>query len=225
MSKGGQQQIQETPQQIAMREHAVNLMADYKKRWLPVQQRLAAQIEATGAEGSAARREATGKAATDVQMQFGQAQGALEKGLTNSGAAVGSSKSNLAVAGLGSDLAKSKGLGGMMADQQIDEAYTQGLGALMALGQGKQATVANSLANQANQSSVQAQADANAALQERAGIGGLVGQAAGYGLQSAMSPGANGMTPFQTIRNRITGGSGTGGVQWGNNGPNVPTGD
>src|SRR6266850_3449458 len=138
MSKGGGE-IQETAQQKAMAEHAVNLMNDYRQRWLPVQQRLASQIEAEGAEGSAARKEATGKAATDVQMQFGGAQGALEKGLSNAGAAVGSSKSNLAAGGAGADLAKSKGLGGMIANEQINDAYTQGLGALMALGQGKSA--------------------------------------------------------------------------------------
>lgn len=223
MSKGGQQ-IEETPQQKALQEHAVNLMADYRQRWLPVQTRLAGQIEAEGKEGSAARREAMGKAVTDTQMQFGQAQGALEKGLTNSGAAVGSSKSNLAVTGLGSDVAKSKGLSSMIGDQQITDAYTQGLGALMAIGQGKQANVANSLASQAQQSSYQARADASASMQERQGYAGLAGQAAGYGLQSAMTPGASGMTPFQQARNWATGGSGTGGVQWGNNGPNVPSG-
>lgn len=194
MSKGAQQ-VQETPQQKAMAEHAVNLMNDYKSRWLPVQQKLAGQIEATGAEGSAARKEATGKAATDVQLQFGQAQGALEKGLSNSGAAVGSSKSNLAIAGTGADIAKSKGMSGMIADQQIDDAYTQGLGALMATGQGKQATVANSLASQAQQSGFQSAADARASLAEREGTAGLVGQVAGYGLQSAMGSGPNFVKP------------------------------
>jgi hypothetical protein len=189
MSKGAQ--VQETPQQKAMAEHAVNLMNDYKQRWLPVQQKLAGQIEAEGAEGSAARKEATGKAATDTQMQFGQAQGALEKGLTNSGAAVGSSKSNLAIGGAGADLAKSKGLSGMIADQQIDDAYTQGLGALMAIGQGKAATVSNSLASQAQQSQFQSTADARASLAERQGTAGLLAQGAGYGLQSAMNPAAS----------------------------------
>ena len=185
MSKGGEQQ--ETPQQRAMAEHAVNLMQDYKQRWLPVQQKLAKQVEAMGAEGSAARREAAGKAATDTQLQFAQAQGALEKGLTAAGVAPGSSRASLAVTGMGADLAKSKGLGTMIADQQIEEAYTQGLGALMNIGQGKAATVANSLVSQAQQSGYQAAADARAALAEQQGYGRLAGQVAGYGLQSALS--------------------------------------
>lgn len=195
MSGKNQGDVQETPQQRAMAEHAVKLMDDYKQRWLPVQQKLAGQIEGMGKEGSAARREAVGKSATDTQMQFAPAQGALEKSLANSGAAVGSGKANLAIAGTGADIAKSKGLGGMVADQQIDDAYTQGLGALMAIGQGKQATVANSLASQAQQSSYQAKADAAASLQERQGYAGLAGQLAGYGLQSAMAPGPNYVKP------------------------------
>ncbi len=126
LSKGGQ--IQETPQQRAMAEHAMLLMQDYKQRWLPVQQKLASNIQAMGAEGSAARKEAQGKAATDTQMQFSQAQGALEKGLSNAGALPGSSKANLAVTGMGSDLAKSKGLSTMIADQQIDDRHPAKVG-------------------------------------------------------------------------------------------------
>lgn len=186
MSKGGEQQ-QETPQQRAMAEHAVNLMQDYKQRWLPVQQKLAKQVEAMGAEGSAQRREAAGKAATDTQLQFAQAQGALEKGLTTAGAAPGSSRANLAVTGMGTDLAKSKGLSTMIGEQQIEEAYTQGLGALMNIGQGKAASVAGSLESQARQSATQAAADARASLAEQQGTGALVGQVAGYGLQSALA--------------------------------------
>ena len=187
MSKGGGE-VQETSQQRAMAEHAVNLMQDYKQRWLPVQMKLAKQVEAMGAEGSAQRREAAGKAATDTQIQFAQAQGALEKGLTGAGAAPGSSRANLAITGMGSDLAKSKGLSTMIADQQIEDAYTQGLGALMQIGQGKSASVANSMAVQAQQSGYQSAADAQAALAERQAYGQLAGQVAGYGLQSAMAP-------------------------------------
>ncbi len=186
MSKGGE--VQETPQQRAMAEHAMNLMQDYKARWLPVQQKLAKQVETMGAEGSAARREAAGKAATDTQIEFSRAQGAMEKGLANAGAAAGSSRANLATTGLGADLAKSKGLSTMISNQQIEDAYTQGLGALMNIGQGKAASVANSMAIQAQQSGYQARADAQAALAEKQGYGELAGQAAGYGLQSAMAP-------------------------------------
>lgn len=181
MSKGGQ--IQETPQQRAMVEMASQKMADYKQRWLPVQQKLAQQIESQGADGSAARKAAEGKAATDTQLQFNKAQGALEKSLSNSGAAPGSSRANLAVTGMGNDLAKSKGLSTMIGDQQIDDAYTQGLSTLTAMGQGKSANVSNSLAQQARQSGMQAQSDAQTSLANQQGMGELAGTVAGAGLQ------------------------------------------
>lgn len=181
MSKGGK--VSETPQQRAMVQMATQKMADYKQRWLPVQQRLAQQVQTQGAEGSAARKAAEGKAATDTQLQFNKAQGALEKSLTNSGAGAGSSKANLAVTGMGNDLAKSKGLSTMIGDQQIDDAYTQGLSALMSIGQGKSASVGNAMANQARQSGMQAQADAQTSLANQQGMGELAGMAAGAGLQ------------------------------------------
>lgn len=186
MSKGGDQ-VQETPQQQAMAQHAVDLMNDYKQRWLPVQQKLAGQVEAMGAPGSAARREAAGKSAADVEAQFAPAQGAVERNLSNAGALPGSSRGNLAVTGMGADLAKSKGIGTTISDQQIEDAYTQGLGALMAIGRGKSANVNNALAVQANESGMQARADAAASAEAARGTAGLVGQVAGYGLQSAMA--------------------------------------
>ena len=184
MSKGGG--AQETPQQRLMTEHAVNLMNDYRQRWLPVQKKLIAQVQAEGAPNSEARREAAGKAATDTQMGFSAAQGEVEKQLTNSGAAIGSSKSNLAETGLGAELGKAKGFGTTISDQQIDEAYTQGLSALMSIGQGKGATVSNARANQAQLSGASAAAAAGAQAASQQGTGQLLGTAAGFGLQSAI---------------------------------------
>lgn len=214
MSKGGTQQ-QETPQQRAAVDHAVQLMADYKKRWLPVQQQLAGKIQAMGEPGSAAEKMAEGKASTDTAIQFAQAQGALEKSLSNHGAGVGSSRSNLAIAGLGNDVAKSTGLSKMIADEQIDDAYTQGLGALMASGRGQRASVGNSLGRQAAQSGAQARQDAQLAMQDHMGDMAMVGQAAGYGLQAGL--GAM-MAPKVGVTgtNDIKGGGGSDGLAaWG----------
>lgn len=183
MSKGGN--IQETAQQRAAAEHAANLFADYKKRWLPVQQRLAQQTAEMGKPDSAARKMAEGRASTDTAIQFGKAQTGLEKGLTNAGAAPGSGRFNLGVTGMGTDEAKATGLGSVAADQQIDDAYTQSLAALAATGRGERAEVSNSLNQQAAMSGRQAQADAEASLATRAAGMNLVGQFAGYGLQSA----------------------------------------
>ncbi len=184
-SRAGQQQ--ETPQERALAEHAQNQLNDYRQRWLPVQQKLASTIEREGAPDSAARRLATGKASTDTAMSFDKAGGALERGMSNAGVRPGSSRANLAITGLGTDAAASTGLGHMMSEQQIDDAYTQGLGALTALGRGERASVGSSLTNMARQSATQAAADAQASLMNRQGDAALAGQVVGFGVQQGMS--------------------------------------
>ena len=185
MSKGGSGEVKETGQQRAAAEHAANLFADYKKRWLPVQSALAQQTAEMGKPDSAARKMAAGRASTDTAIQFSKAQGGLEKGLANAGAAPGSGRFNLGVTGMGTDQAKATGLGAVAADQQIDDAYTQALASLAATGRGESAQVTDSLSRQATMSGRQAAADAEASLATRAAGMNLAGQFAGYGLQSA----------------------------------------
>ncbi len=184
-SKSGQQA--ETTQQRAQAQHAMDQLQDYKKRWAPVQAKLAETIEAQGEKGSAARRLAEGKASTDVAMNFDKANSALEKSLSNSGVSPGSSRSNLATTGLGTDQATSGGLAHLMSDQQMDDAYTQGLGALMSLGRGERATVGSSMTNMAKASAEQAQADAQASMMNRAGEAQIAGQVIGFGVQQGAS--------------------------------------
>ena len=184
-SKAGQQQ--ETSAQRANADHAVKLMDDYKQRWLPVQQQLAKTIEASGAKDSDARKLAAGKSSTDTAMQFDKAGTGLEKSLSNSGVGPGSSRANLAVTGMGSDAATSTGLGHVMSDQQVDDAYTQGLGALTALGRGERALVGSSMTDQARQSQAQAANDASISLMQRQGDAAIAGQVVGFGVQQGMN--------------------------------------
>lgn len=188
MSKGGGGKVEETSQQRAMADFAMNQLRDYKQRWLPVQKQLAAQIQTMGEKGSAARTAATGKASNDTAMQFAQAQGALEKSLTNQRVGMNSSRAKLAMAGMGADKATSTGMSTMIADQQIDDAYMSGLTALTAIGRGERGQVADSLASQARQSGRQAAADAEASMLQRAGNAQMAGQLVGYGLGAAMGP-------------------------------------
>lgn len=185
---GGGNEVNETPAQIALAQHASELMADYKQRWLPVQQNLAKTIVAQGAEGSTLRKSAAGKAGADIEAKFTPAQGALESKLAATGALPGSSKANLAVAGMGTDKAASKAMGLTMADQHVDDAYMQGLQAITALGRGEKAVVNNSMAQQAGMSAQQARFDANQSLEERAGNAQLGMQVVGYGMQQGMKP-------------------------------------
>jgi hypothetical protein len=199
--------VAETPQQRAMAEHAQNLYLDWKARWLPAQEKLASTIQAMGKEGSFAREQAAGRASVDTNAKFGAAEGALEKGMVNSGASAGSSKFNLGITGLGTDQAKSRGLGVATADQMIDDAYVQGLGALTAIGRGEKATVTDSLGAQASQSARQASADAEAALADRAGNAKMLGQLAGFGVQQFGSMPATqpvGSVPGGYMQNGVT---------------------
>lgn len=182
MSKQGSNQVEETSQQRALAQYAQQQYADYKTRWLPVQQNLAKQVQAMGADDSSVRMRAEGRTSTDTAAKFGQAQGALEKGLANN-VNIGSSRSKLAISGMGEDSAKSTGLGITMADQQVDDAYTQALGSLAAAGRGERQAVGNSLESQATSSAAQAQSDADAALSARTGNARLAGQVVGFGLQ------------------------------------------
>jgi len=196
---GGGSKVQETAAQKALAQHAKLVMDDYTARWLPVQQNLASQIESEGKPGSWQRTEAAGKASTDTAIQFSGAQGALQKSLANNGAAPGSGRSDLATAGLGFDAAKSSGMGQMISDQQITDAYTRGLGALTQIGQGQAVSVSNAMENQAATSGMQAQADAKAALEDQMGIGGAVGTAAGLIGQQYTKPGGHDSSGYPNI--------------------------
>lgn len=189
-------EVQETPQQRAMVDMAVNKLADYQKRWLPLQRNLAQQITRMGEDGSAARRRARGSAATDIAANFSRAGAGLDARAAGTGT-FGSAKHKLAVAGMGEDQATSLGLGLTQADQQVDDAYVSGLNTIMALGQGQQGAAIQGMSRSADMSGRQAAADAQTSLQSRMGEAQLgmqaLGTAAGYyGLQGPS--GGSGLT-------------------------------
>lgn len=179
-------QVQETSQQRELADYARKQYDDYKKRWLPVQENLSKQIMEAGEANSSVRMRAQGRAANDTTAKFDQAETALEKTMAST-VGLGSSRAKLGLTGLGDDKAKSLGLGVTLADQQVDDAYTEGLSALAAAGRGERAAVGDALARQASTSAQQAEADAEAALALRAGNAQMGGQVLGLGLQQGMS--------------------------------------
>lgn len=192
---GGNNSVKETPAQRALAEHASNLMADYRQRWAPVQQRMIEATQRMGLEGSAARTAAAGRAAADVEGSFGQAEQKLASGLAASGTNVGSSKGKLAMGGLSLDKAAAKGQNISISDQAITNAYMQGLSSLAAMGRGERAQVNTGLADQAGMSARQAAQDADISLQNRMGYAQLGGQAVGLGFSAAMKPNGTVSTP------------------------------
>lgn len=176
MGGGGGDQVQQTPQQKALLEYGVKKYADYQTRWAPTIRHMASVIEANHEPNSAARALTEGKAATDTKIAFAQARNKADAKLAGTGA------SPLATTGMGDDMGKALGLSAVVNDQQAEDAYISGLNTLTALGRGEKASFEGGLQQQAARSAVQAQADAQASLDERAGNAQLVGQVAGFGM-------------------------------------------
>ncbi len=182
---GGEGQVQETPAQREMARIAMEKMDDYEKRWLPVQQNLAAKIQEMGAPGSGARKRAAGAAAADSRAQFGLAANKVGQAQVASGAGIGSGRFNLSQANLSTDQARATGMNVAATDQHMDEQYLAGLTDLMKLGKGESRAATGNLMNVAELSGRNARTDAKIAAQERAGmvsnIGSVAGMAYGYG--------------------------------------------
>lgn len=178
---GNDNEVKETAKQRAMVDLALNKLGDWKKRWLPLQTDMAADIERMGQKGSAERVQARGVATTEGEAAFSQARQRSEIGLGRSGQ-LGSSKGKLAVAGMGEDQATSTALGLTTADQAIDDAYVQGLGQVMRIGRGQEAQAIKGMADAARTSGVQAAQDARTSFENRAGNAQLATTAGGIAL-------------------------------------------
>lgn len=194
----------ETPQERAMVQMALNKVQDYRKRWLPLQKNLAAHIADTIKPGSSASKAARGTTSTAIETEFADARTGLESKLAQTGG-LGSSRSKLAITGMGEDQATAQGLGLTGADQQIDDAYVSGLGTIMALGQGQQGNAIEGVTRQAGISGRQAAADADLSLSRRMGNAQLATQFVGMGLGLA-GPRSGGVSGTNDIPG-VTGGN------------------
>lgn len=206
----------ETPQQRAFAEVAMAQMADYRKRWLPLQRQLAEDVKSAGKADSFERRQAAGKVATDNAVRFGEAKGAVESAMTGAGAGPGSSKFKLGVTGMGQDEAQSRGLGFVAADQAIDDAYLEGLGAIAAMGKGERTGAVRGMGDIAAMSGRQAAQDAEMAASKRAGNAQLVGQVAGFGMAGGFNHLGGGAQPSTASFSNAPGAGVTYGPQQGN---------
>lgn len=194
---GDAPEVKETAQQRAFAQIAAQRMADYRQRWLPLQRTLIRDVQQMGRADSAERKEASGKAATDSAIRFGEAKGALEGALSSSTGGPASGKFKLSSAGLGDDEATSRGLGMAASDAAIDDAYTQGLASIAAMGRGESAGAVQGMGDIAQMSGRQAAMDAQMSLERRAGQRQLAGQALGLGaayLSQPRAPGGIGAT-------------------------------
>lgn len=168
-----------SPNEIALAEVATAKLADYKKRWAPLMSKLREDVRSAGALDSFERQRAAGKSATDNAVQFGDATTQLQNTLASTGQG---SKIKGAITGIGKDQATSRGLGFVASDQAIDDAWTEGMGRLVTMGQGESAGALEGFGQLAQRGAAQASQDAQLALQRRMGNAQLGAQAVGFGL-------------------------------------------
>lgn len=173
--------IQPTAAEQAQAEIGAQQMADWQQRWAPIIKDFSAQTLKDAAPDSYARRHASSMAGADTAVGFARAQDAALRAQSQQGLA-GSAKQKLALAGLTQDQATSGAFGQVAADQAVDDATTQGLGTVAAIGAGQKATAMQGINQTAQMSAQQAQADADAALANRAGNAQLAGTVIGAGL-------------------------------------------
>jgi hypothetical protein len=173
--------VPETEADKALASTAQARLNDYRTRWIPVQQRLAQTVEAMGAPNSAERQRAVGASNIDTNLQFGKAAEGIASQQANTGINTGSSRFKLAQANLGSDEARSRGIGAEVGQQSIDDAYVQGLTALMGIGRGQSGMAMGGMGKSAQISGQVAAADAANAASARAGQGEAIGTGLGLG--------------------------------------------
>lgn len=181
MSMGkGSGDVQMTSQQRANLDIANQQIQDWRTRWSPVLKTFAKNTEAAFAPDSRERRHATSLAGADTSMRFAQAGEKLTKAAAATGS-LGSARQKLGITGMGDDQATSAGFGAVQADQAVDDSYIAGEKAVTSLARGEKADTINALGRSANISAQQAEADANASLNERAGFAGLASKMVGTG--------------------------------------------
>lgn len=177
----------ETAEQREMADIAAESYDDWRERWLPLQQTF---FEDT-LDVAPRRPQALDSTATDYAQAFGQAQQGLEGRLHGSGAAPGSGRYAMGLAGFANDRAQAFGQGMADVDALIDDQYAQGLQALIDIGRGERAQALQGMSETADLAQGRALQDARNAFENRAALQGAIGSAAGM----AAAYGLRGKTP------------------------------
>lgn len=173
-------QVQETPQQRAMLDIAIQKVQVFRQKYAPLLRKAGADITRAGEAGSFERHHGAGMALTDTAAKFsGAGEAAIDAAAAKG--ALGGSGQKLALTGLSQDQAVSSGFAATRADQAGDNATVGGLGAVIAAGQGQESSALQGMQKSADLSGQQAEADAAASLQNRIGEASTIGRVVGVG--------------------------------------------
>jgi hypothetical protein len=170
--------LKETPQEKALAELALNRYQDYKQRWLPLQQRAIEVVEGFNKEGSWERERAQTNAGA-VGTQIDEVSDQVADADMNRGVDAGSSNFKLRQGALGDAKSKSVGIARAGADEEIDNAYVEGISNLMRIGSNQAAQGARSMGDAASVAVGAERAGAMEGAARRAGNYELAGTAIG----------------------------------------------
>jgi hypothetical protein len=184
-SKADKGTLAETPQEKALAQISIDRYRQYKQDWLPLQQRASEIVRRMGEKDSYERTRAVGRAATEAGGAFDEASDAVAIGEQNRGVNAGSSAFRMKQAELGDERAQATGVAMAGAENAIDDAYVQGLSAIMATGRNQSGQGIRGLGESADMAGRNAAAAAGVAAQRRAGnieLGSsIAGSAISYG--------------------------------------------
>jgi hypothetical protein len=174
--------VGETEGERAFAEVAMQRIADYKQRWMPVIQRAGEIVRSMGAEDSVERQRVAGATVGATRQKFTGAVEATEKANRAAGVRADSGRAKLGTIAMGDAEAMSAGIGTTKADQAIDDAYVQGLTKIMQLGRGQAAGAIRNMGDVARDAASVAQSDAALAASRRMGNADLAGTMIGAGI-------------------------------------------
>lgn len=180
-SKEGQ--VEQTPLQAEMLKQAQWQAQRYQQHELPAIKQYGAQIQAAHKAGSFERERAQGAVTADTAGAFGAAGQQADQVAAARGQ-YGSAAHKLGVVDMAADQATAAGGGAVRADQAAEDQYVNGLGRMISIGRGQQATAANGMQVAADISGREAADAAQRSLQNSIGTAGLIGQ--GLGTAAAM---------------------------------------
>lgn len=173
---GSKDKVEETPEEIALAEIAMERWNDYKQRFIPVENQAISDVMG---ESETSSEFGPGMANIASQSQFSQLEPAVASGLVRRGARPGSGAFEGGMIGLGLDRTASSAQGqanalGLQRTQNLQNMQT-----LINMGQGQATGALSGLGDAASFANQQAILDARASAAARNAIGSAIGTGAG----------------------------------------------
>lgn len=161
----------------------------YRENYLPVQKQMIGDFQ-QGFPAMQGRQAGIANAA--VEQSFARERPALDQGIAQSGASLGSGRGIGAIQGYHQDKAQSKSMNMIDAKTATRGSYLNNLASLIAQGKGQQSSAMQAMGGVADRAGRQAALDARASLAARNALGSAVGMgvgaASGYALDRYSQP-------------------------------------